>query len=373
MMKKNRKVCICLNGLVFFISIFFTINTAYAVPGSFIFAVINDTHCGGSSTSATNNITTYYSDVFQSVVPKINKIDPSFVLFPGDLTQSGTSDQYQEFLNIANGINVPNYYTLGNHDKAIINNDGETPYPDYSVDLFGYHFVILNTVDGHISDKQRVFMSNDISTNVAINQPIILVGHYPFFNIPEPYFVIDNWAGPTGLKSEFSSANLQMTISGHYHRNNLQLEDNIHHIVNGACAYPIDEPLGNGFRLVAINGDAIMTAYAPMSVDDPLHSQNVEKNRVAYNPPHVLSNDMLLLGLNYTNDSSNDAIIRIIYSQQTYNANNQEPYTVRPYVQLVAANGSAMPLGTFQDVDSSSNNQAYFIVPNEKLNYYINN
>lgn len=56
--------------------------------------------------------------IFKRIVDEINLINPAFVLVVGDLTENGSSAQFEAYQAAINRLRVPSYAIAGNHDFA---------------------------------------------------------------------------------------------------------------------------------------------------------------------------------------------------------------------------------------------------------------
>ena len=58
---------------------------------------------------------THYQRVTKSI-ELINPLKPDIVIFPGDITSSGTEDEYKQIKKLLSTIEAPIHYVPGNHD-----------------------------------------------------------------------------------------------------------------------------------------------------------------------------------------------------------------------------------------------------------------
>ena len=84
----------------------------YNDPGNFQFAIVSDRTGGGQRRQG----------VFENAVEKLNLLKPEFVISVGDLIQGGIEDendinqQWDDFDNLVNNLDMPFFYVPGNHD-----------------------------------------------------------------------------------------------------------------------------------------------------------------------------------------------------------------------------------------------------------------
>jgi 3',5'-cyclic AMP phosphodiesterase CpdA len=116
--------------------------------------------------------------VFADAVAKLNLLKPEFVICVGDLIEGYTDDiakldrQWQEFGGLANKLQMPFFYLLGNHD---ISNQVMAEKWRERLGASYYHFVYrdvlflcLNTEDTgnrYISDRQIDYFRNVLTDN----------------------------------------------------------------------------------------------------------------------------------------------------------------------------------------------------------------
>ena len=109
-------------------------------PMLFQFIQVSDIHIGKSPQQTTNLI---------NAVTQINSINPAFVLFTGDLTDSGSIEQYTTFKTTVSNLSMPHYCVPGDND--IVDGEGDLQrYRDqlgndyFALDYQGFKFIGLN-------------------------------------------------------------------------------------------------------------------------------------------------------------------------------------------------------------------------------------
>lgn len=85
------------------------------------FAVLGDVHIGLRGADYGLKMTASSERLFEMTVDQINRMeDMSFVVFDGDLVTNDESFNYARFKEIADGLKVPYFVVLGNHDQPIL-------------------------------------------------------------------------------------------------------------------------------------------------------------------------------------------------------------------------------------------------------------
>lgn len=79
-------------------------------PDDYLVAHVTDTHVGREGAD----------EAFRAMVKRVNESQAAFALITGDLTDQGTPEQFQLFLEILRGCTVPTYVCPGNHDRLAL-------------------------------------------------------------------------------------------------------------------------------------------------------------------------------------------------------------------------------------------------------------
>lgn len=99
------------------------------------------------------------ADIFRDVITAVNDSDALFVLITGDVTESGTPEEFQRFIELLDTINKPTFVSPGNHDREALNYErffGPLYY------MFRYH------LDGFIAvDTKDLLMADDLGPQPA--------------------------------------------------------------------------------------------------------------------------------------------------------------------------------------------------------------
>jgi len=216
---------------------------------------------------------------FAWAVGQINDIGPDFVLMPGDLTDSGTQNQYEHFMKVASTLRGPVRYALGNHEAV----SGQKVYRSrftshtkspayYHVKHGGWHLVVLDSArflddklqhDGAIDPEQLGWLKRQLDA-IGPEEPIVLSLHHPM--VPH-----DGLKNAEQLLSLFDEHYLLYTVTAHFHRNRHHQDQRaLHHITTGALSFSTDKKnCGIGYRWIATVGHDLWTAWVETTDKKP--------------------------------------------------------------------------------------------------------
>ncbi len=215
--------------------------------------------------------------LYEKAVAKINSLNPDFVVITGDFVHDPKSVmQINEFKRITAKINpkIPVYYLPGNHDIGQIptKESLKTYKRNYGRDRFSFEHKGSSLIGFNTSlikaqlEKPEQQQYNWLAKKLKKSQdtcPIILFGHYPFFNKtfdePTAYSNIDLGDRQKYLDL-FSSQKVNAVFSGHYHNNSLSSYGNVELVTTSALGKPLGKA-PSGFRIVKVYNDKIEHAY----------------------------------------------------------------------------------------------------------------
>ena len=198
--------------------------------------------------------TQIYDERHAYVVERIvkDKINPAFVIKPGDHTEEGTSEKsWSKFFEAAYPLSseTPYYLALGNHErnntiyyKAFDLPKGGGDYSKrwYSFDYWNSHFVILDSnvlEDSPLYKEQLNWLENDLKNNQD-KKFIFAIFHHPFWttateygsmqeNLPQGHYNTKNWL------PIFKEYGVDVVINGHIHAYERYFKDGIMFITTG--------------------------------------------------------------------------------------------------------------------------------------------
>ena len=244
-------------------------------PPPLFYAVVADTQKGDDDPFAD----------FAWAVEQINEIAPTCVLFPGDLTNTATENQYANFLKVADECEVPVHYAVGNHCAV----PGEDAYRErfaeatglatwYRQAVGGWHVVTLDSArfvdgelqhDGEVGEEQLAWLETELA-NVPVDEPIILMEHHPIA------IEHDGLQNADEVLALFNEHYLPYTLTGHFHRNQVSADETgLLHIITGSLSFSLEKDVRDiGYRLVSTVGRDLWTCWVERS--DPLPLEVVD-------------------------------------------------------------------------------------------------
>ena len=215
-------------------------------------------------------LTNYAEKILDLLIKKINREKPDLCICLGDLIQDVANMEidkknFKYIWNKLKDINVPFYSVLGNHDLKSMNSRKELEeimgYKNatFSIDLCGYHFIILSTdiredfmkKDGGIykaqcMNKEEIeWLKKDLEKN---NLPCIIfthfgiaedkqIGNYWFEKIPEKGLMSNRKEVKDIIKED---NNIIAIFSGHQHWTKQIQEDGKNYYLLGSLVENIN-------------------------------------------------------------------------------------------------------------------------------------
>lgn len=193
------------------------------------FQVISDTHIRNTSSTDIHN------QHLTAALKDLNQISPnsSALIIDGDITDSGSSTQYDQLNSILQSVNhAKTYFVMGNHDifnytdyntakNLFLTKTGMSGnYYDYW--LNGYHFIVLGS-DAIAGDKavlstaQLNWFQQKLKENVSPNKPIFVFVHQPLSNTVSGSNAMQDQQQDQQLKSILTQFPQVVLFTGHTH------------------------------------------------------------------------------------------------------------------------------------------------------------
>ena len=241
----------------------------------------------------------------------INTAQPDLILGGGDYidggftsTREAIAPHWDIYMNMHNALQAPVFPAIGNHDLvnaqeanygALVSDDPRKEYRQYldlsetwySFDEFGYHFIVLDSMnvvggelgyEGRLNDDQLEWLREDIS-RTSRNTPIVLCLHMPLltslyaatrgneFGGPANRVMVDNVA----VLELFSRHNLILVLQGHLHVAEVIRWRDITFITGGAICgnWWRGQRLGTeeGFYVIDLNDNRVNWEYVDYGWD----------------------------------------------------------------------------------------------------------
>ncbi|UWG96624.1 metallophosphoesterase [Dehalobacter sp. DCM] len=224
---------------------------AWGTAGSF--AVIGDTQGNNES--------------FQGAIKQINRVQPDFVVHLGDMTASGTEDEYKAFLQTAQQLFCPIYTVPGNHD---IKGGGTSLYEKllapahYDFEWGGKTLVFIDDSVGTVSQEQFAYLNGILSQQ----SKVMIFMHIPAVDprgAKEDHALTDAAAAKTFLTMvQLHKQNIEAVMNGHIHLFNQYSQYGVPLITSG----------GGGANLYAEPGAGGYHHWLLVSADNANNTNN---------------------------------------------------------------------------------------------------
>ncbi|MCE5331701.1 MAG: PQQ-binding-like beta-propeller repeat protein [Bacteroidales bacterium] len=231
--------------VILFIGLLLCFSAVYA-SDTFRFALFTDLHVQMDNQQPAEDLQNAVNDV-----NALQNID--FVIVSGDVTESGDLASLQKAKSLLDGLHIPYYITVGNHELKWSESGATDFLRVFGADKFtfthkGFKFIgfatgpIIKMGDGHIAPQDIDWVNAELAGSET-NIPVIAVTHYPLQTGD-----VDNWYDMTDVLRKY---NVQIVLGGHYHRNSLLNYDQIPGIINRSTLRAKDST--GGYSLYTIS------------------------------------------------------------------------------------------------------------------------
>lgn len=166
------------------------------------FVHISDTHVGPTSDYQAHGYVTLPGA--EKAVDLINQLPmrPDFVIHTGDVVTDPSNEAYALAAEVLNDLEVPVYYTTGNHDRArdirhYLKMGAKHDYPlssdvlTYTFNIRGWQFLVLDgrgpdEIDPHgiLSEQQLQILHDEVTGS---GPPLTIFIHFPVVGINSPW------------------------------------------------------------------------------------------------------------------------------------------------------------------------------------------
>lgn len=288
-------VCLILGGFLFSSSCVSTDRKSESAKGdSFSFVFLTDIHLEPGR---------HAPEGFQMAIDRVNELKPDFVLTGGDLIadalgvgEARADSLYALYKHMAEGLNMPVYNTMGNHEvfgiytqSGVSTDDplyGERMFEKqigkryYAFDHKGWRFYVLDGIEeaqeryyyGEVDSAQMAWIREDLAS-VPAGTPLVISSHIPFISVESQIkggalnpnskgLVLNNSKEVLDL---FAGHNLKLVLQGHLHFYEDIYAEGVHFITGGAVSSAWwtgkRDGLEEGFLKVNVQGDSFTTEY----------------------------------------------------------------------------------------------------------------
>lgn len=188
------------------------------------FIHLTDCHLGDSPDAIINGYNTFNSlgKICQHI--KHHDQHPDFILFTGDISQTGTLKSYELFQGIVNQLDYPIYCLPGNHDNPLLL---KKLFPDSPLNnpvflqINGVALVLINsTVEGkeYGQIKTNVIPQFNSFFHEHPQIPTIISMHHPLVNTQTPWMDALAIHNSREVQQYFAAKqNIKLVLNGHAH------------------------------------------------------------------------------------------------------------------------------------------------------------
>lgn len=253
------------------IGLMFCLNSFAQGIDELKFVHISDVHYSAELGNTPYKLLKDSGNLFDDAIEQVNETTGiSFVMFGGDLVDRAKESELIGFLEHTRKINVPWYFTFGNHDSMLGGHLTPTRYltnvkkynSAFKFDKTYYSFtpkagfkvIVLDSIirdrltsNGQISKEQLEWLDKELSS--AQKQIVLIFLHVPIWEpIAEPNHRLLNSSEVINLISKYK--NPIAVFQGHYHVSKIKQMNNLLFVSTPSLAsYP------NAFREIKITND----------------------------------------------------------------------------------------------------------------------
>jgi len=172
-------------------------------------------------------------DIHASLIRKMNRHHPVFVIHTGDMVNTGIDKEWMEFKNITQHLDSKFYPCIGNHEYNNLSNYFHTfpQYEKYYSFIFDdIKFIVLDTCD--LDDEQLKWLRCELNRSY---KTVFIIGHHPIYKLRTR----DDPINLNKLPSIFNKYHIYAYVSGHEHYYYKTERDNVQYIITGGGGAPL--------------------------------------------------------------------------------------------------------------------------------------
>jgi Icc protein len=170
----------------------------------------------------------YPQTMNRAAIAEIDALDPDAVVVKGDLTNVGTADEYQAFLDAYGALGDRMYHVRGNHDAMTDPTIAADDAP-FTIELDGVTLAVLDTViptleRGQVTHHQLGWLDELAAEATG---PVMVFGHHHLWNLDadhrsDTYFGINPDDSDALAAVVARRENVVGYFAGHTHRNRIR-------------------------------------------------------------------------------------------------------------------------------------------------------
>lgn len=254
--------------------------------------------------------------VYAKVIETVNQLKPDFVVNMGDFTFDALKPHWATFEQITSQVKVPYLTVVGNHDILFGRSYYETRYTrpnpetgldDYSFDYGNSRFIMLDTANYNLTERQFQWLERQYQTPLK---------KFTFTHTPPKYGVWNHKLAPDpAVSARFMALNEKYRVDhvflGHIHLYDRRVINGVPYVVSGGAGAPLDKKDGYGVgqyhvSLVDVEGEHVkeqmipvqtrVRTYGPTTYSDGLEAHQMTEEIIKrfpsdYIPPEEQAND----------------------------------------------------------------------------------
>jgi len=253
-------------------------------------------------------ISTGGDKVYAKVIDKINQLKPDFAINLGDFTFDALKPHWNTFERLTSKVQVPYLTVIGNHDMLFGRSYYESRYTrpspetgldDYSFDYGNSRFIILDTANYNLTDRQFVWLEKMLQTPLK---------KFVFTHTPPRHGVWDHKLAPTpevsarfmGLNEKYKT---DFVFLGHIHLYDQRKVGSVNYMVSGGAGAPLDnkDDYGQGtyhVGMIEVNGHQVshqmvpiqtrIRTFGPTSVTNAIEAHQMTPDVLKQFPPDYI-------------------------------------------------------------------------------------
>jgi 3',5'-cyclic AMP phosphodiesterase CpdA len=237
----------------------------------------------------------------EEVFDSMNRDNFDFAINTGDFVNTGTEEEYLDYLELIRSLKFPTINVLGNHDLPVDSYDTTLFKKHFGPDIFYFdyrnaRFIILNNSAHEFGDGQREWLDKTLSE--AGDRLKFVFMHIPTFNPSRRRHYLIKWDEDyKPFEKIIQRHKVDILFTGHIHFFHDSIYQGVRTIITGGAGAPLYEaPERGGFYhwvKVQVNGKDVRAE--PVIVPTPSWARVIY--RIIFFFKYDLWNDWKVYGL----------------------------------------------------------------------------